>query len=113
MTHPDLVSLETPQGPISNIERRSTPIYRVGYAPNPWEWTPWQYATDGRFAGRWDDPDGVWCTVYCATSALACYLEPPLLPSRTRGATEPSFRSPPPQCRHGCPAAVLRSGNYP
>lgn len=75
MTQPDLVSLDTPQGPISTVERRGTSIYRVGYAPNPWEWTPWEYATDGRFAGRWDDPDGVWRTVYCATSALACYLE--------------------------------------
>jgi hypothetical protein len=25
--------------------------------PEPWAWTPWQYATDGRFTGRWDDPD--------------------------------------------------------
>lgn len=40
------------------------PIYRVGYAPSPWEWMPWEYATDGRFAGRWDDPTecGAPCT---------------------------------------------------
>ncbi len=27
------------------------PVYRVGYAPSLWEWTPWEYATNGRFAG--------------------------------------------------------------
>jgi len=67
--------LDTPQGPIHTVDRQDTSIYRVGYAPNPWEWTPWEYATDGRFAGRWDDPDGVWRTLYCGISALACYLE--------------------------------------
>src|SRR5664279_1996153 len=39
-------------------------VWRVGYVPEPWAWTPWQYATDGRFTGRWDDPDGVWRTLY-------------------------------------------------
>ena len=29
----------------------------VEYIPEPWAWTPWQYATDGRFTGRWNDPD--------------------------------------------------------
>jgi hypothetical protein len=75
MSRPDFTPLETPQGPIHTLGRRGTSIYRVGYAPNPWEWTPWEYATDGRFAGRWDDPDGVWRTLYCGISALACYLE--------------------------------------
>lgn len=50
-------------------------VWRVGYAPQPWAWTPWQYAEHGRFDGRWDDPDGVWRTVYVGESALACYLE--------------------------------------
>lgn len=50
-------------------------IHRVGYAPNPWAWTPWQYAEDGRFNGRWDDPDGNWRTLYVGASRLACYLE--------------------------------------
>ena len=75
MTESASTPRDTPQGPIHVVDRRSTSIYRVGYASNPWEWTPWEYATDGRFAGRWDDPDGVWRTLYCATSALACYLE--------------------------------------
>ncbi len=65
----------TPHGPITTSTRTTTPIYRVGYAPSPWEWTPWEYATDGRFAGRWDDPDGVWRTLYCADTPLTCYLE--------------------------------------
>ncbi|MGW8811544.1 hypothetical protein [Gordonia terrae] len=43
----------------------------VGYAPSPWEWMPWEYATDG----RWNDPDGVRRTLYCADIPLACYLE--------------------------------------
>lgn len=75
MSQPDSTPLDTPQGPIATVDHCGTSIYRVGYAPNPWEWTPWEYATDGRFAGRWDDPDGVWRTLYCGTSALACYLE--------------------------------------
>lgn len=75
MSYPDSTPLDTPQGLIHIVDRDGTYIYRVGYAPNPWEWTPWEYATDGRFAGRWDDPDGVWRTLYCGISALACYLE--------------------------------------
>lgn len=75
MTQPPSIPLPTPQGQIYTVDRHGAAIYRVGYAPNPWEWTPWEYATDGRFAGRWDDPDGVWRTLYCGISALACYLE--------------------------------------
>ncbi len=40
-----------------------------------WAWTPWQYATDGRFSGRWDDPDGLWRSRYVGGSRLACYVE--------------------------------------
>ncbi len=75
MTTPHSTPLDTPQGQIHTVDRQGATIYRVGYAPNPWEWTPWEYATNGRFAGRWDDPDGVWRTLYCGISALACYLE--------------------------------------
>ena len=49
--------------------------HRVGYAPEPWAWTPWQYAENGRFGGRWDDPDGLWRSLYVGQSRLACYLE--------------------------------------
>jgi hypothetical protein len=37
--------------------------------------TPWQFAEDGRFNGRWDDPNGVWRSHYVGESRLACYLE--------------------------------------
>ena len=50
-------------------------VHRVGFEPDPWAWTPWQYAEHGRFSGRWDDPDGVWRSIYVGESRLACYLE--------------------------------------
>jgi hypothetical protein len=51
-------------------------VWRVGYRPNPWAWTPWQYAGDnGRFNGRWDDPAGTFRTVYAGAGLLACLLE--------------------------------------
>jgi RES domain-containing protein len=50
-------------------------VYRVGYRPDPFGWTPWEYATDGRFHGRWDDPDGTYRTLYVGASLLACLLE--------------------------------------
>ena len=50
-------------------------VWRVGHSPDPWAWTPWQYAHAGRFGGRWDDPDGRWRTQYAGHSTLACYLE--------------------------------------
>lgn len=51
-------------------------VWRVGYAPNPWEWTPWQYASDnGRFNGRWDDQSAKFRTLYTSESLLGCFLE--------------------------------------
>lgn len=50
-------------------------VHRVGFEPDPWGWTPWQYAEHGRFSGRWDDPDGVWRSIYVGERRLACYLE--------------------------------------
>ena len=51
-------------------------VWRVGYRPNPWAWTPWEYAGDnGRFDGRWDDPAGTFRTVYAASDLLSCLLE--------------------------------------
>ena len=51
------------------------PVHRVGFEPEPWSWTPWQYAEHGRFSGRWDDPDGIWRSIYVGESRLACFLE--------------------------------------
>lgn len=51
-------------------------VWRVGHRPDPWAWTPWQYAgEDGRFSGRWDDPRGAFRTVYAGRELLACLLE--------------------------------------
>jgi len=51
-------------------------VWRVGYAPDPWQWTPWLYATDeGRFNGRWDDQDAKFRTLYTSDSLLGCFLE--------------------------------------
>ena len=49
--------------------------HRIGFRPAPWEWTPWECATNGRFTGRWDDPGGVWRTLCVGSTRLACYLE--------------------------------------
>ncbi len=65
----------TDSGPLACQHATAQQVHRVGYAPDPWAWTPWQYAHDGRFTGRWDDPDGLWRTLYVGHSRLACYLE--------------------------------------
>ena len=52
------------------------PVFRVGYRPDPWAWTPWGYAgDDGRFQGRFDDPAGGFRTIYAGATLLACLLE--------------------------------------
>lgn len=65
----------TPDGitiAVSDVHSRA---WRVGFHPRPWDWAPWDYATDGRFDGRWDDPHGRWRTLYLADSRRGCYLE--------------------------------------
>jgi len=58
------------------VSRDPGTVWRVGYAPSPWEWTDWKFAnTDGRFDGRWDDPAGQYRTLYVAESAAACFIE--------------------------------------
>jgi hypothetical protein len=52
-----------------------TVVHRVGFQPDPFAWTPWQYADLGRFGGRWDDSNGQFRTVYVADSLLGCLLE--------------------------------------
>jgi len=48
-------------------------IYRVGYAPHPWAWVPWQF---GPFTGRWDDPEQRgYRVIYSGTTPFACYVE--------------------------------------
>jgi hypothetical protein len=48
-------------------------VFRVGYAPDPWAWVPWEYAD--RSTGRWDDPQNTYRVVYAASSPEACFVE--------------------------------------
>jgi hypothetical protein len=67
--------LHAPAGPLA-IAVDPGQVWRVGRRPNPWAWTPWQYAGHaGRFAGRWDDPNGSFRTVYAGRDLLSCLLE--------------------------------------
>lgn len=51
-------------------------VWRIGFAPDIWAWTPWNYADDeGLFSGRWDDQQGQFRTIYTAASLLGCFLE--------------------------------------
>lgn len=54
---------------------RRLPVWRVGYRPDPWEWTDWRWSTDGRFPGRWDDCDGTFRTIYVGSTLQGCLLE--------------------------------------
>ncbi|MEO9011513.1 MAG: RES domain-containing protein [Nakamurella sp.] len=51
-------------------------VWRIGYGDDAWSWTPWEYADDnGRFPGRWDDPEGRFRTLYVGRTLLVCLLE--------------------------------------
>src|SRR5690242_19254110 len=51
-------------------------VWRVGFEPDMWAWTPWRYATDdGLFNGRWDDQLGQFRTLYTSDSLRGCFLE--------------------------------------
>ena len=50
-------------------------VWRVGFRPEPWAWSGWEWATDGRFPGRWDDLHGNFRTIYAGSSLPACLLE--------------------------------------
>lgn len=67
--------LSTPRGPVRCVHLQGVEAHCIGFPPTAWEWTPWEYATDGRFTGRWDDPDGVWRTLYVGAPRLSCYLK--------------------------------------
>jgi len=47
-------------------------VRRVGFEPDPWAWTPWEY---GSFTGRWDDPEDLYRVLYAASTPLGCFLE--------------------------------------
>ncbi|WAP53110.1 hypothetical protein OL239_08620 [Arthrobacter sp. ATA002] len=52
-------------------------VWRVGFLPQPSEWSGWRWAgPDGRFNSRWDPLDhGLYRTVYAADSLSACLVE--------------------------------------
>ncbi|MET1156386.1 RES domain-containing protein [Arthrobacter sp.] len=47
----------------------------MGFRPDPWAWSGWEWATDGRFPGRWDDLHRNFRTVYTGSGLQACLLE--------------------------------------
>lgn len=47
-----------------------TRVWRIGFRPEPWAWSGWEWATEGRFPGRWDDLHGNFRTVYAGSSLL-------------------------------------------
>ena len=72
------MALRTVATPNGNLAVGVDPgrVWRVGYRPDPWAWTPWQYAGEtGGFTGRWDDPEGSFRAVYAGRELLACLLE--------------------------------------
>jgi hypothetical protein len=50
-------------------------VWRIGFKPEPWAWAGWEWATGGRFHGRWDDATGLFRTVYAGSTLQACLLE--------------------------------------
>lgn len=50
-------------------------VWRIGFRPDPWAWSGWEWATNGRFHGRWDDLHGNFRTVYAGSSLEACLHE--------------------------------------
>lgn len=57
------------------VTARGLTVWRIGYRPDPWAWIGWEWASAGRFHGRWDDPDGNFRTIYAGSTLLACLLE--------------------------------------
>jgi hypothetical protein len=62
-------------GSLAVQEQAGTQVWRVGYRPQPWAWVGWEWASEGRFPGRWDDAEGNFRTVYAGSSLLGCLLE--------------------------------------
>ncbi len=58
-----------------HLQEERAVVYRVGFRPDAFAWTPWQYASHGRFDGRWDDCEGRFRTLYVADQLLGCLLE--------------------------------------
>ena len=50
-------------------------VWRIGFRPDPWAWSGWEWAANGRFRGLWDDLHGNFRTIYAGSSLKACLLE--------------------------------------
>jgi hypothetical protein len=48
-----------------------SPLWRLGYAPEPLEWPEWRYVGSGRF----DDPQGQYRVLYLAELRRTCFAE--------------------------------------
>jgi hypothetical protein len=72
--HAATTTRETDAGVLA-VVAVSAEAWRIGFGPAPFAWAPWQYAETGRFDGRWDDPDGVYRTLYLGDSLLGVLLE--------------------------------------
>lgn len=58
------------------VDHDGQAVWRVGHGPTPWRFTDWAYADhDGRFDGRWDDPEGSYRVLYAATSRFGAFVE--------------------------------------
>lgn len=62
-------------GSLAIQQSAGSAVWRVGYRPEPWAWVGWEWASEGRFPGRWDDAEGNFRTVYAGSSLLGCLLE--------------------------------------
>jgi hypothetical protein len=74
VTHTATTTRETDTGALE-VSAVAAEAWRIGFAPAPFAWAPWEYAETGRFDGRWDDPDGTYRTLYLGDSLLGALLE--------------------------------------
>jgi hypothetical protein len=51
-------------------------VYRLGRAPDPWEWPDWTHARDdGTFGNRYDDPNGQYRVLYASSERRTTFRE--------------------------------------
>jgi hypothetical protein len=51
-------------------------VYRLGRAPDPWEWPDWSFAgADGTFGNRFDDPDAEYRLLYASSQRVGTFRE--------------------------------------
>ncbi len=61
---------------VASVVTRGQTFWRVGRGADPWQFVDWTYADhDGRFDGRWDDPDGTYRVLSACDSKFGAYVE--------------------------------------